>query len=966
MKARLLWIAGLGLLAAAVVLAATTPLTGTATEATKTGVSSIIQQGISQAPSTDAMVANRIALRQERDDLLAQAVAAKKAGHKPAADLYDRLRRFFPTSGRGAGHLDQGAESCVGATVISALPYSDFGTTAGYQNDYNPDCSGTGGDSPDVVYTYTPTQTGDFHISLCGSSYDTRIFVYEGTCSGEPIACNDDDPNCWPSSSIPAVQMVAGTHYYIVVDGYGDGAFGDYSFSFDAVAAGNVCEDPVVVSSLPYSVVNASTCGFGHDYDGTCAFFAEGPDVVYRFTLATTTSVEVVLNAHPSTGTMPEYVWPTMLLSDHCPPDGNCIAMAWNTFADVLYFSCRSLEAGTYYVVISSETWYHPCFDYDLTIRSCGPCEITSQPGDVAEVAEPWPVPGTFSINDPDGGCGNSAPFTPQYQNITTPQTIYGRTFAYTDSITSSIKADMDWYRVVVTTPVTLTCTYGGESMLRVKLLTPPCPGIVELSGPPATPCYTGTFSQCLEPGEYYVRIERAGDMSVADTAPLEYRATFNMVPCTLPQGRCCYAGTCTNNTHYECDALYGVWTAGLTCNDDCPVIPANDNCHNAGVPAPLPATFTGSNVGANNDCPLYEGDPQVWHVFVNPEMQDIQVDYCGTVGFSSFNPWLYNGCPCAERTMLDLVDWGYCDTTAMTGIWRNLPAGTWYISVTMYNPNSIGSYTLHVNAVSSAPPVNDECTSASPITLVPNGSVTLTGTTLNANISCETYCQEGTGNYQSVGGDVFYSLTLTECRRIAMALGHGDGHLAIYQGLNQCCIDPPFLCNDEDANFTNLPWWDVAEQHPGGQRSYVAASLDAGTYLIRVGKYATQVGAYSLTIFDNGSCHCTPPVANDVTAYREGESVVLRWSTDAASVGAGTYRIYASATEAPPGDPSWAIVADGLTPVLGQHRAYYTAPYSVHDRRFYYVTGLCTDGPSPQLSTTPVQGPDLHKTTGR
>jgi hypothetical protein len=435
--------------------------------------------------------------------------------------------------------------------------------------------------------------------------------------------------------------------------------------------------------------------------------------------------------------------------------------------------------------------------------------------------------------------------------------------------------------------------------------------------------------------------------MSGPDPVPLEYRATFDLAPCDLPIGRCCYAGTCADNTHPECVELAGVWFEGLTCDEPCPNIPPNDNCQNAGAPATLPATFTGDNTNATNDCPLYEGDPQVWHVFVTPETQDVQVDYCGTQNFHSFNPWLYNGCPCAERTMLDVVDWGYCTPTAMTGIWRNLPAGTWYISVTMYDPNSIGPYTIHVTAVSSAPPPNDECATATAIALVPNGSVTMTGTTLNATVSCTDICNEGGFDYNSSGNDVFYSLTLTECRKIAVALGISDMHLSIYQGQDMCCTSPAFLCNDDDQNFQPLPSWDVPEQHPGNQCSYIAAPLDSGAYLIRVAKYGSQSGAYSLTVYDNGSCHCTPPFASDVTVHRVGNNVELRWSTDSNSALLGTYSLYSNTSDMPADDPTWTLIASNITPVVGQHHLYYTAPFAGNERMFYYVTGVCVDDPT-------------------
>ncbi|MBK6764788.1 MAG: hypothetical protein IPG71_00370 [bacterium] len=400
--------------------------------------------------------------------------------------------------------------------------------------------------------------------------------------------------------------------------------------------------------------------------------------------------------------------------------------------------------------------------------------------------------------------------------------------------------------------------------------------------------------------------------------------------------------------TEPECDGLFGYWDATLNCADPCPIYPPNDHCENAGPPAPLPATFTGDNRNATNDC-YQEGDPQVWHVFTSTELSDIQIDYCGTLDFHSFNPNIYTGCPCDERFQLVAVDWGFCaPITAMTGLWRDVPPGTYYISVVMYNPNSIGEYTIHVNAVSNLPPANDECVNAEPIMLEPEGVVSLSGTTMNAATSCIDACDEGGFTYNSSGGDVFYSLNLTECRKIAMALGTSDMHLAVYQGAENCCVTPAFLCNDDDENFAPLPEWDLGWQHPGGSQSYIAAGLEPGLYIIRVGKYGGQVGAYVLTVYDNGPCHCLPPdpPTDLTTIVNDGGGIELRWSTDAASAARGTYRIWSNIQLVPFDDPSWTIVADHVVPMVEDDHLYYTAPVTGSNTVFFVVTGVCEDNP--------------------
>jgi hypothetical protein len=57
-------------------------------------------------------------------------------------------------------------------------------------------------------------------ISVCGSSYDTALYVYDGALN--EIACNDDF--CGLQSQLENVSVAEGQTCYIVVDGYGTAA----------------------------------------------------------------------------------------------------------------------------------------------------------------------------------------------------------------------------------------------------------------------------------------------------------------------------------------------------------------------------------------------------------------------------------------------------------------------------------------------------------------------------------------------------------------------------------------------------------------------------------------------------------------------------------------------------------------------------------------------------------------------
>jgi len=129
------------------------------------------------------------------------------------------------------GIILQGGDIIEEATVIGMLPYTAFGTTAGYYDDYDEVCPYSSF-SPDVAYSYTPFSDEVIDISLChpGTDYDTKLYVYENYWDpGYPYACVDDACPGYVSEIID-LYVYGGNTYYIVIDGYG-GEFGDYELA---------------------------------------------------------------------------------------------------------------------------------------------------------------------------------------------------------------------------------------------------------------------------------------------------------------------------------------------------------------------------------------------------------------------------------------------------------------------------------------------------------------------------------------------------------------------------------------------------------------------------------------------------------------------------------------------------------------------------------------------------------------
>jgi hypothetical protein len=110
---------------------------------------------------------------------------------------------------------------------LGATPFSTVGATGatvaclkfGNTNVYN-----------DIWYVHAATGDQTLTISLCGSLYDTKIAVFEGSCTGALVACNDDAvaPATCAGTLQSEVSFTAtcGTSYYISIGAFSATGFG--------------------------------------------------------------------------------------------------------------------------------------------------------------------------------------------------------------------------------------------------------------------------------------------------------------------------------------------------------------------------------------------------------------------------------------------------------------------------------------------------------------------------------------------------------------------------------------------------------------------------------------------------------------------------------------------------------------------------------------------------------------------
>ncbi len=190
-------------------------------------------------------------------------------------------------SGTPTTCVDEPLGYAVGPSVAS-------GSTSGAGNDEVPSCydGSVPGTGPDLVYGWTAPGDGCFAIGVTGASFDSVLYVRDGTCDGAEVACNDDRSTTDASSEV-GLDATAGRAYAIVVDGHDAGDVGSFDLSIRSVAPIPVDVD-LGTSTGPY---DGSNVGEDTTLQPSLCGAPSGADVVLSWTA-------------PSTGTWTFYLDP--------------------------------------------------------------------------------------------------------------------------------------------------------------------------------------------------------------------------------------------------------------------------------------------------------------------------------------------------------------------------------------------------------------------------------------------------------------------------------------------------------------------------------------------------------------------------------------------------------------------------------------------------------------------------------
>ncbi|MCB9777248.1 MAG: hypothetical protein H6742_01625 [Alphaproteobacteria bacterium] len=89
-------------------------------------------------------------------------------------------------------------------------------------------CNGeeVGDDGQDWGWTWTAPATAGYTFNTFGSEFDTILYILDGDCNGEVIACNNDASADNTASQI-YIELQEGQQVVLIVDGYDAYEYGD-------------------------------------------------------------------------------------------------------------------------------------------------------------------------------------------------------------------------------------------------------------------------------------------------------------------------------------------------------------------------------------------------------------------------------------------------------------------------------------------------------------------------------------------------------------------------------------------------------------------------------------------------------------------------------------------------------------------------------------------------------------------
>ncbi len=609
---------------------------------------------------------------------------------------------------------------------------------------------------------------------------------------------------------------------------------------------GETCDDAYSISSLPF-YATGYTCDNVDDYDEACPYTSTSPDVVYSYTPGSDQTINIDL--YGSYYDTKVYVYedacvpPYYACNDDYYPDYTSAIMGLDIYA-----------GHTYYIVIDG--YGGNCGDYVLAIEEYTPCDVVCPPGGIAE-QEPICEENWEDIWN--GGC-NSSPYV--FEDVNCGDTICGTSGTYL--YYGSNYRDTDWFRVVLTTPATLSWKAVGEFPILIFIIdagSENCVDYTILGNTTANPCDTAFLSFDVPAGVYWLWVGPSVFEGI--DCGVEY---VGIVGCEVATtGACCNdfePYDCQMLTPEECAALpdHTFLGVGISCGPPNPCLPAppNDDCENAieifPPDCPDVQTVSGTTIGATIDCPGVLDWDAVWYKFDLPyTSNNLLIDYCPTNSPDVYTRGvvLYDECPpdCPNYILYTGYQWVTCPSgyTDLTVWWNNLPAGTYWLPVYVHdwddNPMDF-AFDICVEE-SPGPGPGDNCDNPLTVELPAELDYSDIGQTTCGRI--DDYDNTCLGSYDG-GEDIIYELTVTSAVDVDVTL---DPKSTTWTGiaLDDACPLDPSTCLYKSTSSSAVP------------HGFTGVHLEPGTYYIMVDTWPSPDCIPEFDLFITAS---TPPQPGD------------------------------------------------------------------------------------------------------
>ncbi len=736
-------------------------------------------------------------------------------------------------------------------------------------------------------YSFTPAESGSYRFSMCNTAtFDTKIAVMNSCDPANGVlACNDDGAGCTGFTSvIAAVDLTAGTTYFVAVGGYAAGTAagtGTLTVSLNGGGGSSGCKTaPDAVAGLnSFTTVGATDIV---DLTGACDPGPFGDDLIYNATFLRFTPTADGLYS-VSTCNLAPFDTRLAVMNTCSPADGvlGCNDDGPNTCAA---FSSRieavELLAGVPYIIVVGGYSATDSGSGQVDISPFVPCELAQS--NAAEVE--------LCGEDANGGCNNAAGGSPS-EPISVGQTVAGSFWA--DGGTR----DTDWYTLTIAQGTSVTITIRSSLNCFAAMVDTACGGII--TGSVTAGQCPGTSTVCLAPGSYYI---------------VALPSVFSGYPCGGPVGN-----------------DYTLEVTGVACDA---AAPPNDLCADAQVAVeganPFDNTFASTDI-AGATCGAAPFTKDVWFKFTATQTGDYELQTCSGPAPFDTGVEAYDNCPEQGGVLLGCNDDGAGCTAFASKLIVPMTAGTTYTIRVGGFAGATGATDLVITFVGDAPscgdagtgdcctghatpfcadaaccsqicaadafccdtqwdnvcanaaiaacsncqvppPVNDECTGAVTITsgVTPFSTLGATGTTP----ACTKF---GSGN---VYNDLWFKYVATGNANLKISLCGSlfDTKIAVFE---DSCTGALVAC-DDDA--------DAPATCAGTLQSEVNFTPVCGkTYYLSVGSFSAAVfGTGQITVTPSGTCapSCPADFTHDGVVGPQDITVLLgAWGTPAADL---------------------------------------------------------------------------------